>query len=74
MEFFDIVYRCQKDLLNKGLVDDDQGVYLMALLAQPDLFKLNYLGKNKWFDVFKKYDQSSKLSCVDQFKKLIGRY
>ena len=46
----------------------------MALLEQPDLFKLNYLGKNKWFDVFKKYDQSSKLSCVDQFKKLIGRY
>lgn len=74
IDFSNLVLSCQKKLMADEIVDDDQGVYLMALLAQPDLFKLNYLGKNKWFDVFKKYDQNSKLSCVDQFKKLIGRY
>jgi protein YibB len=74
IDFSNLVLSCQKKLIADEIIDDDQGVYLMALLEQPDLFKLNYLGKNKWFDVFKKYDQSSKLSCVDQFKKLIGRY
>ncbi|MGE8560853.1 MAG: WlaTC/HtrL family glycosyltransferase, partial [Acinetobacter sp.] len=74
IDFSNLVLSCQKKLIADEIIDDDQGVYLMALLKQPDLFKLNYLGKNKWFDVFKKYDQSSKLSCVDQFKKLIGRY
>ncbi len=51
---------CQNKLMQQNIVDDDQGVYLMCHYNQPDLFKLNYLGKNKegkpnWFGVMQKY-------------------
>lgn len=72
--FSNLVYECQKDMLDNNIIDDDQGVYLTTVLKQPNLFEINYLGKDRWFDVFKKYDQSSKLSVVDQFKKFIGCY
>lgn len=74
LEFSELVYSTQRRLLEQEIIDDDQGVYLLCLLNRPDLFKLNYLGKNKWFDVFKKYDLNAKISFVDVFKKLIGRY
>lgn len=74
LEFSDLVYSTQKYLINEQIIDDDQGVYLLCLLRRPNLFKLNYLGKNKWFDVFKKYDLKAKLSLLDVLKKLIGRY
>lgn len=74
LEFFDIVYRCQKDLLNKGLVDDDQGVYLMALLKCPKLFELNYLGKDKWFDVFKVYAKRPHLNFFGRMKKIVRKF
>lgn len=73
-EFSKLVYATQKTLMDRFIIDDDQGVYLLCLLSSPNLFQLNYLGKNKWFDVFKKYDANSKLSLLDFLKKLMGRY
>ena len=45
----------QNELLNENIVDDDQGLYMMSLFKNPELFKLNYLGKNNWFSLFEKY-------------------
>lgn len=74
LEFSNLVYICQKSLLDELIIDDDQGVYLMCLLKDRELFQLNYLGKNKWFDVFKKFDVCSKLSFGDVLKQIVGRY
>lgn len=74
IEFAELVYSIQKKLMDELIIDDDQGVYLSCLLNRPELFQLNYLGRNRWFDVFSKYDCNSKLSLGDMFKKLIGRY
>lgn len=73
-EFAELVYSTQRKLMDDLIIDDDQGVYLLCLLSSSNLFQLNYLGKNKWFDVFKKYDANSKLSLLDFLKKLIGKY
>lgn len=74
LKFADLVKLSQKKLINELIIDDDQGVYLMCLLKHRELFQLNYLGKNKWFDVFKKFDVCSKLSFGDVLKKIVGRY
>lgn len=59
-EFFDVVKDCQEELFRKNIVDDDQGIYLMCHLKQPDLFKFHYLGKNSdgkenWFGTMQKF-------------------
>lgn len=63
-----LLYQNQKELLKKGIVDDDQGLYMMCLFKQPDLFKVNYLGKKQWFSVFRKYDKTSKVSFFEKIK------
>jgi hypothetical protein len=73
-DFFNLISFCQNKFLESGIVDDDQGIYLTALLENPQIFHLNYLGDSKWFDVFKKFDVSTKLSFKDFFKKLFGYY
>lgn len=65
-DFSIIVDRCQKDLLLQNLVDDDQGIYLMCHIMQPDLFKFHYLGKNKegkpnWFGVMQSFSKKTAL-------------
>jgi len=72
--FSELVLSCQKKVLEKNIVDDDQGIYLMCLLKKKEIFQLNYLGKNKWFDVFKKYDKNSKVSFKDKLKKILHIY
>ena len=72
IKFSKIILDCQKELLESGIVDDDQGVFMMALYKAPDLFKLNYLGKNKWFDLFKRYDQTSKFNIIQKIKEIIN--
>ncbi|EIU1883962.1 hypothetical protein L4J28_004820, partial [Salmonella enterica] len=52
-EFYRLVWCCQKKVLRENIVDDDQGIFLMCYYYRPDMIKLNYLGKNKWFDLFK---------------------
>lgn len=69
-----LVLDCQRKLLENGIVDDDQGIYLMCILNNRDLFKLNYLGENKWFDVFKKYSKSPKSDFKVRLKKILGFY
>ncbi|WP_283669839.1 WlaTC/HtrL family glycosyltransferase, partial [Escherichia coli] len=44
------VYKRQ---LNNNIVDDDQGIFVMCYYKRPDLFNLNYLGRGKWFDLFR---------------------
>lgn len=67
-KFLSLLYQNQKELLQKGIVDDDQGLYMMCLFKQPDLFKVNYLGKKQWFSVFRKYDKTSKVSFFEKIK------
>ncbi|AWL28095.1 hypothetical protein DJ533_05605 [Acinetobacter defluvii] len=74
IDFFKLVYTCQKQMLAQNVVDDDQGVYLQALLEQPDLFEIHYLGEDQWFDVFKRYDETTYKSLNNRFKKLIGYF
>ncbi|EEC2537148.1 protein YibB, partial [Salmonella enterica] len=52
-EFYRLVWCCQKKVLRENTVDDDQGIFLMCYYYRPDMIKLNYLGKNRWFDLFK---------------------
>ncbi|ECG8590902.1 protein YibB [Salmonella enterica subsp. salamae] len=52
-EFYKLVLQCQRQLLRTNIVDDDQGIFLMCYYYRPDMIKLNYLGNNKWFDLFR---------------------
>ncbi|MBN6077743.1 protein YibB [Aggregatibacter actinomycetemcomitans] len=60
----------QKFLLKKNIVDDDQGLFLMATIKNKGKFKFNYLGKDNWFHLFKRYDQTSKISLKERVKDL----
>ena len=71
LKFSNLVYQCQIDLLNQNIVDDDQGVYLMTLLKQPELFEIHYLGEDQWFDTFKLYADQS-LGMIARMKKWVG--
>lgn len=74
LKFSKIVKNCQIALLSKGLVDDDQGVFMMTLLENKEDFQLNYLGKNKWFNIFKSYDQTARQSLFDRVKNFLHLY
>lgn len=71
-DFLILLYQCQRELLSKNIVDDDQGLYIMCLWKNPDLFQIHYLGKNKWFDLFKKYDNTSKIGIIRKIKDYFG--
>ncbi|WP_180138136.1 WlaTC/HtrL family glycosyltransferase [Acinetobacter sp. YH12043] len=71
LNFSNIVYNCQKEILLDSMVDDDQGVFMMAFLEDKDNIKLNYLGKNKWFNLFKLFDEKSKSNIFEKFKTLL---
>lgn len=59
LEFYKLVLSCQKLTLKHNIVDDDQGIFIMCYHKRPELIKLNFLGKNKWFHLFKKFNISS---------------
>ena len=42
----------------------------MSLFKNPELFKLNYLGKNNWFSLFEKYDETSKINLFEKIKDI----
>jgi len=71
LNFSNIVYNCQKKILLDSMVDDDQGVFMMAFLEDKANIKLNYLGKNKWFNLFKLFNEKSKLNIFEKFKTLL---
>lgn len=74
LTFSSLVYQCQIDMLNQHIVDDDQGVYLAALLKQPELFEIHYLGEDQWFDVFKRYADQKQLVFLERMKKWVGYF
>lgn len=69
--FYQLVCQCQKLTLNNNIVDDDQGIFLMCYHFRPDLIKLNYLGKSRWFDLFKRYEKKSIREFLYQLKLLL---
>ena len=69
-DFYNLILSSQMELLNKNLVDDDQGVYLLSKLRNPDMIQLNYLGKNNWFGIFKKFRQTNGL--LDKIKLFLN--
>lgn len=69
-EFYIFLKNNQNELLNENIVDDDQGLYMMSLFKNPELFKLNYLGKNNWFLLFEKYDETSKINLFEKIKDI----
>lgn len=71
-EFIQTLFSCQKELLKQNIIDDDQGLYIMCLWKNPILFQIHYLGKNKWFDLFKKYDNTSKIGMIRKIKDYFG--
>lgn len=69
-ELYKLQKQCQNELLKQNISDDDQGVYFMCLFKSRNLFKLNYLGKDNWFALFRKYDRTSKISLTEKLKDI----
>lgn len=59
LTFYDLICRLYKKALNDKFVDDDQYFITMCYYNAPQLVKPNYLGKSKWFDLFKRYRNNS---------------
>lgn len=57
-EFYPLVTKSQKLTLDNNIVDDDQGIFVLCYYLKPELFALNYLGRGKWFDLFRCYSKS----------------
>ncbi|WP_323660373.1 WlaTC/HtrL family glycosyltransferase [Pectobacterium versatile] len=68
-EFSNLVWHCQKLTLQQRIIDDDQGIYIMCYYKNNKLIKLNYLGKNNWFNLFKKYNQKSLFAKLEKFRR-----
>lgn len=69
--FLSVLYHCQKQLIRQDIIDDDQGVYVMCFYTKPELFCLNPLGDNNWFDVFKRYHNPIDVSLIAKIKRRI---
>lgn len=54
-ELAPLIFESQKMTLQNKIVDDDQGIFLLCYFKRPELFKLNYLGRGRWFDLFRCY-------------------
>ncbi|ELX06413.1 WlaTC/HtrL family glycosyltransferase [Acinetobacter baumannii] len=74
LELQKIIYSCQLELLNENIVDDDQGIYLMALLKSRNLIQEHRLGKNQWRTLFLRYDETSKLNVIQKIRKYLGKF
>lgn len=70
--FYPILKKCQDELLEKGIIDDDQGVFLMCRYKHPTLFLVHYVGKQQWRTIFRRYDRYSKLTFIQKIRKLFG--
>lgn len=73
-KFYQLTCQIQSEFLEKYIVDDDQGITLLSYARNPNLFQLNYLGKDKWFHVFRSFHQKSHFNYLKRialFLKLI---
>ena len=66
--FFKNILSTQNHLFRENMIDDDQGVYLLSLFNHKNLYELHYLGKERWFHLFKKFDKTSKISLKEKIK------
>lgn len=71
--FLPVLYGNQKRLLQEGIIDDDQGVYMMCFYTHPKLFCLNPLGDNNWFDVFKRHHTPKDIRLTDKIKHFLTK-
>lgn len=66
--FFKNTLSTQRALFKENMMDDDQGIYLLSLFNNKHLYELHYLGKDKWFHLFKKFDETAKISLKEKIK------
>ena len=71
-EFFNLLFASQKALMQKNIIDDDQGLYVFCLYQNPNLFEIHDLGKNNWFHLFKKYDVTAHQGFFAKLKRCFG--
>ncbi|WP_272676985.1 protein YibB [Providencia huaxiensis] len=71
IEFYSLVFQTQKRLIQSGVIDDDQGVFLICASQKPSLFKLNYLGHMEWFKVFRLFHEGSKINYLTRLAILL---
>jgi hypothetical protein len=66
--FFKNTLSTQRALFKENMMDDDQGIYLLSLFNNKHLYELHYLGKDKWFHLFTKFDETAKISLKEKIK------
>lgn len=67
--FNQVIFNTQKNFIKNNIIDDDQGVYLISYFKNRDLIQVNYLGKDNWFGLFKKF--SNKKTSL--FRRIIDK-
>jgi len=73
-EFYKLVCHCQIKTLKNDIVDDDQGIFIMCYHYNPKLIKLNYLGKNRWFYLFRIFGKKDFITFFRRLKvSLVGK-
>lgn len=72
-EFYPLVTECQKVTLENNIVDDDQGIFVMCYYKRPDLFVLNYLGRGKWFDLFRCFKRTALGAKLQSLRLFLSR-
>jgi len=72
-EFYRLVLESQKITLENNIVDDDQGIFVMCYYMKPELFSLNYLGRGKWFDLFRCFKNSVFKAKLQSLRILLTR-
>ncbi|ETT08246.1 protein YibB [Providencia alcalifaciens] len=63
---YKLTLNVQHDLLSSGIIDDDQGVFLVCANKKPDLVKIHFLGYMKWFSMFKLFNKNSKINYFER--------
>lgn len=66
--FYELVCRCQMETLKNNMIDDDQGIFIMCYYYNKKLIKLNFLGKNRWFDLFKVFGENDLITFSRRLK------
>ncbi|MBP6121897.1 MULTISPECIES: WlaTC/HtrL family glycosyltransferase [Providencia] len=71
-EFYRVTSEIQDRFLKKGIVDDDQGVLLIAATENPVLIDLHFAGKMKWFYAFRLFNKGSTANYLTRLKLILG--
>ncbi|CAG9433138.1 protein YibB [Providencia alcalifaciens] len=63
---YQLTLNVQHDLLSSGIIDDDQGIFLVCASKKPDLVKIHFLGYMKWFSIFRLFNKNSKINYFER--------